>query len=146
VSQTRAPRTWKTGLSKALLLVAVLVAACALPAHAWAGGAGLIALLLAAAVALFGGLAGRLPRALLPPQDPNFDVNAALAGVGARLLVTAALALVVLVATPVPRLPFATFLVLAYLLLLVVEIREALTTAGVGGTATEHLPDGAPSR
>jgi hypothetical protein len=114
-------------LLRALLGTAVAVAVGFLPFRAWAGTEGVLALGLAAAVALGGALVGRLPRVwLLRADRPEGPVLAAMAGIGVRMLFTAAATLVVLKVKPVPSLPFAVAVVVTYLLLLVLEVREAV--------------------
>jgi hypothetical protein len=131
-------------LVKAFLVTVLTGGALAWPLWALAGRGGLLALLLAAGVAFAGAVAGRLPRRLLPLSGPDAPVHAALAGVGTRLLVTAFLALGVVLLDWTPRLPFAGSLVACYLTLLVLEVLDALADVGALGRARN--PNGAASR
>jgi hypothetical protein len=126
---------------KAILVTAAVTAAAAWPAHALGGDGGLAAVLAGAGVALLGAILGRLAGALVPGGQPESAAQAALVALGARLLSTASMALVVLVAAPVPRLPFAAGLALAYGALLLLEVREALAGVRADGDGA-----GAPSR
>jgi hypothetical protein len=123
-------------LLRALVGTAAAVAVGWLPFRAWAGTEGVLALGLAAALALAGALAARLPRLwLLRTDRPEGPLLAAMAGIGVRMLLTAAAALVVLKVKPVPSLPFAVAVVVTYLLLLVLEVREAVAEATRSGEA-----------
>jgi hypothetical protein len=113
-------------LLKALVVTAAVAAAAALPVRAYWGEPGLMALAFAAGVALAGAAVGRLPRRLIPSTTPDAPVHAAMAGIGARLLATSALAFVVTLSGAVPSLPFAASLVVLYMALLTLEVRDAV--------------------
>ena len=108
-------------LLKALALVAALVAAAAWPAHALWGGMGLLAFAVAAGASLVGFALGRLPHLLLT-QGSDALFHAALAGLGARLLGTLAIAAPLMILSGLPLTPFAVGLLLSYLALLVLEV------------------------
>jgi hypothetical protein len=120
-------------LGKALLLTGVLAGLCALPVRAWWGEAGLRSLAVAAVAVLLGAAAGRLPWVLIPATTPDAPVHAAMAGIGARLLVTSTLALVAILTRLADGIPFAAPVGVLYLALLGLEVRETL--AGVRSPA-----------
>lgn len=120
--------------------VAVLAGALgAWPAWALAGVRGLWGLAVGVGVALLGALLGHLPR-LFFRRGPDAVLHAALAGVGIRLLATLALALVAIFSFPFPREAVAMGLVLAYLSLLAIEVRDLV----VLGRREIHRPAGGP--
>ncbi len=107
-----------------------------------------LGLALGGTAATVGSVLGRLPFCWVGPE-PGALVNGAIAGMGIRLLSTLVLASVLLFAVPIPREPVAIGLVLIYLSVLALEVREL---AALGRRATdpppsrrEH-PDGAPTR
>ncbi|MHC5010236.1 MAG: hypothetical protein ACYTG6_04700 [Planctomycetota bacterium] len=131
-------RTIKSYIAKTLLVIAVVTLAAWWPARAWGGNEGMRALLWAVGVALLGALLGRLASTLVPRVGPQAAVQAAMVSLGVRLLATAAMALAVIVIEPVPRLPFAAWLGLAYAALLVVEVTDALASARHGDALLEN--------
>jgi hypothetical protein len=112
--------------ARTALLVALPALAGAWPAYALAGGAGLAALGAAALAALLGVAAGRAAGRQVPGGRPESHAQAALVGITVRLLVTAALALAVALAAPLPRSVFLVSLAVFYALLLAAEVRDAL--------------------
>ncbi len=104
------------------------------PAWALARGSGLIALAVGVGIAWLGAVLGHLPL-LFFRRSEDAVLNAALAGVGIRLLSTLAMAVVALFSLPFPREPLAIGLVLAYLSLLAMEVRGlvSLSRASVAG-------------
>jgi hypothetical protein len=123
------------------VLTAVVAGAAAWPVAALAGGAALWAMLLAAGVALLGAGAGRLPRRWLRSEGPEAPVHAAMAGIGARLVTTAALSLVAVLALDISGTAFAASVVGFYMLLLVLEVRESVRE--VAGEAPPRASGGA---
>lgn len=132
-------------LPKATLVVAAVTAVAAWPVHAWAGSAGLTALVVAAAVCLAGAALGRVPH-LFFRRGPDAILHASMAGLGLRLLGTLAIAAPLAFFTDLPRLPFGVALILDYLALLVLEVRDLSVKSR---TATIHETpnaDGATTR
>jgi hypothetical protein len=132
-------------LLKALFVTVAVCALAVFPVRAFWGESGLLALAVAAGVALVGAALGRLPRLFIPREGPDAPVHQALATIGARLLSTAALALAVVVARPVPNVPFALCLVVLYLVLMGLEVREAIVEVARGSVpASPREAGGAP--
>lgn len=128
----------------ASLLLAVLVtAACAWPAHAWAGAAGLQALLLAAAVCALGALGGHGVGALVRGVDPSPQAapRATQASMAARLFLTLGLSLPVFLAGLAAKRPFAVWLGVHYLSQLALEVFASLRELG-----QNRGPNGTPAR
>jgi hypothetical protein len=113
-------------LLKALVLAGAVCAVAAWPVRELWGEGGVVGLLLAAGSALLGALAGRLPRRVIPGGTPQAPVHQAMAGIGTRLLVTAALALLVVSLGWAPTLPFVLPLLVLYFALMALEVREAI--------------------
>ena len=113
---------------KAFLVAAVVTAAAAWPAKALGGDDGLLALLWAGGVALLGAILGHVAALLIPEGAPEAPAQAALVALGVRLLSTAGMALAIMVAGPVARLPFALWLALEYGALLVLEVGSSLAS------------------
>lgn len=103
---------------------ATLVALCAVgawPTFRVAGGDGLASMGFAAGIAFLGALLGILPSAFSSPR-PESRIQAAMLGVGVRLLVTLGATFAVLATEAAPaRSPFLLWTGLAYAALLVVE-------------------------
>lgn len=118
----RSPRRYLLA-SLAMALLAALVGAW--PAWALAGSPGVQGMAAGAAVALLGAWLGHLPLAFVR-RRPQWLEAAALAGVGVRLLATLVLAGLLLLLGPFPGEPVAIGLVLTYLSLLVLEIRDVV--------------------
>jgi hypothetical protein len=116
-------------LGKAFLAVLALCGLAAWPVHALAGRAGLAAFGVGAGVCLLGAAIGRIPHLFFKGPDAIF--HASMAGVGARLLGTLVLATPLLFLTGLPRLPLAAGLVLTYLMLLVLEVRDLMAVSRV---------------
>jgi hypothetical protein len=107
----------------------------------WVGEDGIPTLLWAAGAAFVGAAAGRLPRLWIPADRPEAPAQAVLAGFGARMVVTAAIAFAILALALPPRVPFALSVVGLYLALLLLEVREAVrevvAAAPVASTSRE---------
>ncbi len=130
-------------LLRALLLAVLVSAALAWPAHAWQAEAGLAALGAAAGVCLLGAAFARVAAGAIGGLDPSPE-SAALAvqaGIGARLFLTLAIAVPVLVLEPFPRIPFAVFLGVHYLAQLGLEV-----FVSVRELSQNHGPTGRPAR
>jgi hypothetical protein len=134
-------------LPRAAIVTLVLVALCAWPVWKLFGETGLYGLLAGAGAALVGALLGHLPRFFIKPS-PHAMVAAGLIGVGVRLFATLILAGLLLLLVPLPREPVAIGLVLTYLSLLALEVRDLIrlseSEAGTGEGAQEGA-DGAPT-
>jgi hypothetical protein len=133
-------------LLKALLVVAGALALGAWPALALGGDEGLLALVLAGGAAWVGAVFGRLPRRFLPQATPEGQASAIMAGIGARLLATATLALLVVLLDLAPRLPFASSLVALYLVLLAMEALDAVALLDPGGVRGRGAPRAGPGQ
>jgi hypothetical protein len=129
-------------LAKALLATLAVGAVGAWPAYALQGAAGVRALLLATGVGLVGAVAGRGARRLVPHGTPEGQLSAAMAAVGARLLVTAALVLAVVSLDVVPVLAFGVWVAVVYLALLLVEVWDALAGLRDERTAARSAGEG----
>jgi hypothetical protein len=115
-----------------LLTAAGVCVVLAWPAHLWKGPPGWAALGLAAGVTVMGALVGRVLMLALRRMDtgPEAGPRATQAGIGGRLLATLALTLPVIVAKPVPAVPFVAFLAVQYLAQLVLEVFVSLRELG----------------
>lgn len=131
-------------LLKALLAVLALCGVAAWPIHALAGPRGLLAFGVGAGVGLLGAAVGRLPHLFFKGPDAIF--HASMAGVGARLLGTLVLAVPTLLLTGLPRLPLAAGLVLTYLMLLVLEVRDLLAISRAESGPAVPPANGVPTR
>ena len=129
-------------LPRAAVLTAVLVAACAWPCWKLFGEPGLIGLVVGAAASLIGAVLGHLPRYFIK-EGPHAMVTAAMAGVGIRLLATMILAGVALFLLPLPREAVAIGLVLTYLSLLALEVRDLVRLSKAEMAEVEGARDGA---
>jgi hypothetical protein len=129
-------------LLKSLFVTAAVCAAAALPVRAYWGEDGLAALALAGGVALLGALLARLPRSWIRGDDPAAPVHRAMATVGARLIGTTALALAVVLLRVVPRVPFGASLVVLYLVLMTIEMRDAIAEVNRGPASVAPSPVG----
>jgi len=136
--------TFSGYLLKATLVVAAITAAAAWPVRAWAGDAGLTALLIASAVSLVGAALGRLPH-LFFRRGPDAIFHASMAGLGLRLLGTLAIAAPIMMLSGLPLVPFALGLVLAYFSLLILEVRDLVVLSRLPPVAAAD-PDGVPTR
>jgi hypothetical protein len=115
------------------LAIALAVgAALAWPAWAWGGREGLAALGVAAAIGWLGAAVGHALRAWLARRlsGPGAAVSAVQAGMAARVLLTAFLALPFFLLDVFARVPFATWLVLHYLAQLVLEVFVSVRELG----------------
>jgi hypothetical protein len=111
---------------RALGLTLALGAVAWLLVGAWSGPDARVVVPWAAGVALAGLLLGRLAGRLVPRGRPEAAAQAALAGMGARMLGTVALAWVAASAGVAPLPAFALVLGALYLALLVLEVVEAV--------------------
>ncbi len=138
-----------TSFIKSLAITLAITLLGAWPVHALWGPDGVIGLALGAAAALLGAVAGRIPQ-LFFRQGPDALFHAAFAGVGVRLLATLVLAAPLMLLAPYPRESMAIGLVLTYLSLLIVEVRDLLVASRGEQTPTldrpRHGHDGAPTR
>jgi hypothetical protein len=113
-------------MARAALWTLALAGVAAWPVRELLGDAGLRALAWAACVAFLGACAGRLPRLLIPQDRPEAPVQAAMAGFGVRLLTTAVLAFVAITVGRPHGIAFALSVTGLYLVLLVLEVRDAV--------------------
>lgn len=138
-----------TALVKPLAITLAITLLGAWPVHAFWGRDGVIGLALGAGAAFLGAIAGRIPQ-LFFRQGPDALFYAAFAGVGVRLLATLVLAAPLMLLAPYPRESMAIGLVLTYLSLLVVEVRDLLVASRGEQSPTlgrpHHGHDGAPTR
>ncbi len=123
--------------------VACVAGACALgfyPTWSAAGGDGLVAMAAAAAIGLFGAAAGYVPQVKTAGSPIETRVNAALIGLGIRLLLTLAVVFtVVQVDILAARFAFLIWAGVHYMVLLAVEtaaiVRQAQGLDGHGNPA-----------
>jgi len=115
-----------------LALSVGIFAACAWPAHAWGGRAGLAALGTAAGICFIGALVARVAGEVLRRLDSGDDAGprAVQAQMGVRMLVTLAISLPVLFIEPFPRIQFGVWLAANYLLHLALEVFVSLRDLG----------------
>lgn len=136
--------TYLRHLLKTLVLILALCLVAAWPVVALSGSRGLVAFLLGAAACWVGAALGRLPHLFFRGPDAIF--HASMAGVGARLLGTMTVASPLLLISDLPRMPLAAGLVLAYLMLLVLEVWElmalsrTLTSTPAGDAPSDVAP------
>jgi hypothetical protein len=115
-------------LFKAVLVLTAVAAVAAWPVYALGGARGLEAFGVALAVCMVGAVLGRLPH-LFFKRGPDALFHASLTGLGLRLLGTLAVAAPLLLFSGMERVPFAIGLVVAYFALLVLEVRDLVTSS-----------------
>lgn len=123
---------------RAAALCVLLGAGAALVTGARPGSPAFVALLCASGIALAGALAGRLAGRLVPPGRPESIAQAALAGIGVRLITTAGLCFGALEAGVAPRMTFVVVVLVQYLALLVLEVAQAVADMRSAGAAPGH--------
>ena len=111
---------------RATALALVLGGVCAVVATTWADTSALPAVVWASAIALAGALLGRLAGRLVPPGRPESPAQAAMVGIGVRLIATAGACFAAVSLGVAPRPTFVVTVLVQYLALLVLEVGQAV--------------------
>lgn len=127
---------------RALGLTLVVAGIAALLATSWVGSEAVPAVVWASGIALAGALLGRLAGRLVPGGRPESPAQAAMVGIGVRLIATAGACFAAFALGVAPRPTFVATVLVQYLALLVLEVGQAVAEVRSAEAALPGRRDG----